>query len=88
MFKADSVKPPPGCPKVFAVCPVSLPADTEAALRAGDAAFALVHRSCHVTLTWLHICTVVREAGGVGSVPCIATAWRVLAAAGQLTMAA
>jgi len=37
--------------KVFAVCPVSLTADEEHALRQSDASFQQVHPSCKVTLS-------------------------------------
>jgi hypothetical protein len=58
LFTASSVKPPQLYPKVFAVCPPSLPQDAEQAL-AGDSAFRVVHRSCYVTVKWLDVCVRV-----------------------------
>jgi hypothetical protein len=58
LFTASSVKPPQLYPKVFAVCPPSLPQDAEQAL-AGDSAFRVVHRSCFVTVKWLDVCVRV-----------------------------
>lgn len=59
MFTADSTKPPVRWPKVFAVCPASLPRETEAALTAADASFRLVHSSCRVTTVWMDLCVKV-----------------------------
>lgn len=63
VFTADSTKPPPRWPKVFAVCPASLTREAEASLVAADASFRLVHPSCRVTTHWLDICVKV---GGKG----------------------
>lgn len=80
VFTADSTKPPPRWPKVFGVCPASLPRDTEAALMAGDASFRLVHPSCRVTTYWMDKCIKVgltpmaedRQAqGGDGGLGCL-----------------
>jgi hypothetical protein len=59
VFTADSTKPPLRWPKVFAVCPASLPRDTEAALMAADASFRLVHPNCRVTTYWMDKCIKV-----------------------------
>jgi hypothetical protein len=62
VFTADSTKPPVRWPKVFAVCPASLPREAEAALTAADASFRLVHPSCRVTTYWMDRC--VKVCGG------------------------
>lgn len=59
MFTADSTKPPLRWPKVFAVCPASLPREAETALTAADASFRLVHPSCRVTAHWMDMCVKV-----------------------------
>jgi hypothetical protein len=59
VFNADSIKPPVRWPKVFALCPHSLPSDAEASLMLGDASFRVVHPSCRVTLHWLELCVKV-----------------------------
>jgi hypothetical protein len=64
VFTADSTKPPLRWPKVFAVCPASLPRETEAALMAADASFRLVHPNCRVTTYWMDKCIKV----GMGTV--------------------
>eukprot|EP00775_Hariotina_reticulata_P010964 gene10964-11119_t len=56
VFNADSHKPSPAHPKVFAVCPISLTAEEEQSLRQSDASFQQVHPSCKVTLFWINIC--------------------------------
>lgn len=64
VFTADSTKPPPRWPKVFAVCPASLTWEAEASLVAADASFRLVHPSCRVTTHWMDICVKVGGKGG------------------------
>jgi hypothetical protein len=59
VFTADSTKPPPRWPKVFAVCPASLSRDSAATLAAADASFRLVHPSCRVTTYWMDMCVKV-----------------------------
>jgi hypothetical protein len=77
------VKPPQLYPKVFAVCPHSLPQDAEQAL-AGDSAFRVVHRSCYVTVKWLDVC--VRVSGQAVLVVCAVAAWHPQADAEQAVM--
>lgn len=60
MFTAGSVKPPPRHPKVFAVCPHSLPAELEQEMMT-DSSFKVVHPSCRVTMQWMEVCTLVRR---------------------------
>jgi hypothetical protein len=59
VFTADSTKPPPRWPKVFAVCPASLSRDSAATLAAADASFRLVHPNCRVTTYWMDMCVKV-----------------------------
>lgn len=71
MFTADSTKPPPGWPKVFAVCPHSLPREAESSLVNSDASFRLVQPSCRITLYWMDMCIKVGGWVGRGGVVCL-----------------
>lgn len=74
VFTADSTKPPPRWPKVFAVCPASLSRESEAALIAADASFRLVHPSCRVTTYWMDMCVKVGDDMAAQYVPWLVSA--------------